>query len=56
MLRHVRVVAVVCPLSRIDTLITDDTAPPDALAMLRDAGVNVVTVPITKAQTADSAA
>jgi DeoR family ulaG and ulaABCDEF operon transcriptional repressor len=33
---------VVCPLSRIDTLITDASAPPSALAMLRDAGVKVV--------------
>ena len=30
---------VVCPLSRVDTLITDEAAPPEALAMLREAGV-----------------
>ena len=33
---------VVCPLSRIDTLITDPSAPTAALAMLREAGVKVV--------------
>ena len=33
---------VVCPLARIDTLITDPSAPPAALAMLRDGGVRVV--------------
>jgi DeoR family transcriptional regulator, ulaG and ulaABCDEF operon transcriptional repressor len=35
---------VVCPLSRIHTLVTDTEAPPDALAMLRDAGVRTVVV------------
>jgi DeoR family transcriptional regulator, ulaG and ulaABCDEF operon transcriptional repressor len=45
---------VVCPLSRIDTVITDDTAPVEALAMLREAGVAVV---VTSAATrSDSAA
>jgi DeoR family ulaG and ulaABCDEF operon transcriptional repressor len=33
---------VVCPLTRIDTLITDPSAPLAALAMLREAGVKVV--------------
>ena len=33
---------VVCPLSRIDTLITDPTAPAEALDMLNAAGVRVV--------------
>ena len=36
---------VVCPLTRIDTLITDDAAPKEALSMLRDAGVNVIVAP-----------
>jgi len=35
---------VVCPLSRINTLITDTDAPPAALAMLREAGVEVIVV------------
>ena len=35
---------VVCPLSRIHTLITDSAAPPEALAMLRDAGVRTIVV------------
>jgi DeoR family ulaG and ulaABCDEF operon transcriptional repressor len=35
---------VVCPLSRIDTLITDAEAPGAALDMLRDQGVHVVVV------------
>jgi len=42
---------VVCPLSRIDTLITDTEAPPAALDMLRDQGVHVVVVPTTGADT-----
>lgn len=37
---------VVCPLSRIDTLITDASAPRDALAMLREAGVAIVVAPL----------
>jgi DeoR family ulaG and ulaABCDEF operon transcriptional repressor len=32
---------VVCPLSRIDILITDNAAPAAALDMLREAGVQV---------------
>jgi DeoR family transcriptional regulator, ulaG and ulaABCDEF operon transcriptional repressor len=36
---------VVCPLSRIDTLITDEAAPAEALAMLREAGVQVIVAP-----------
>lgn len=36
---------VVCPLSRLDTLITDTSAPSEALAMLREEGVNVVVAP-----------
>ncbi len=45
---------VVCPLSRIDTLITDEATPAEALAMLREAGVAVVVAPIAGA--ANSAA
>jgi DeoR family ulaG and ulaABCDEF operon transcriptional repressor len=33
---------VVCPLNRIDTLITDENAPRDALAMLEAAGVKTI--------------
>jgi DeoR family ulaG and ulaABCDEF operon transcriptional repressor len=33
---------VVCPLSRISTVITDAEAPKQALDMLRDAGVEVM--------------
>jgi DeoR family transcriptional regulator, ulaG and ulaABCDEF operon transcriptional repressor len=35
---------VVCPLSRVHTLITDSAAPPEALAMLADAGVHTIVV------------
>ena len=35
---------VVCPLSRIHALITDPAAPPEALAMLREAGVETIVV------------
>ena len=35
---------VVCPLMRIHTLITDRSAPPEPLAMLRDAGVQTIIV------------
>ena len=42
---------VVCPLSRIDTLITDETAPPDALAMLREAGVETIVVDVDASAT-----
>jgi len=35
---------VVCPLSRIGALITDSAAPPEALAMLREAGVETIVV------------
>ena len=35
---------VVCPLSRIHALITDRAAPPEALAMLRGAGVETIVV------------
>jgi len=34
----------VCPLSRIGALITDSAAPPEALAMLREAGVETIVV------------
>lgn len=34
--------AVVCPLDRVDVLVTDDTAPADALASLRGSGMQVV--------------
>ena len=41
---------VVCPLTRIHALITDRAAPPEALAMLRDAGVETIVVdPETRA-------
>jgi DeoR family ulaG and ulaABCDEF operon transcriptional repressor len=42
---------VVCPLSRIDTLITDEAAPPEALAMLREAGVRSVVVDLAASDT-----
>jgi DeoR family ulaG and ulaABCDEF operon transcriptional repressor len=35
---------VVCPLTRIHALITDRAAPPEALAMLREAGVQTIIV------------
>jgi len=35
---------VVCPLSRISVLITDRAAPPAALEMLRESGVQTVLV------------
>jgi len=35
---------VVCPLSRIHALITDTNAPPEALAMLEEAGVRTIVV------------
>ena len=35
---------VVCPLSRIHALITEEAAPVEALAMLRDAGVETIVV------------
>ena len=35
---------VVCPLTRIHALITDRAAPPESLAMLRDAGVQTIVV------------
>ena len=37
---------VVCPLSRVHVLITDRNAPPEALAMLRDAGVETMIVDV----------
>ncbi len=35
---------VVCPLSRVSALITDSRAPPEALAMLAEAGVQTIVV------------
>jgi DeoR family transcriptional regulator, ulaG and ulaABCDEF operon transcriptional repressor len=35
---------VVCPLSRVHAVITDQAAPAEALAMLRDAGVEIIVV------------
>jgi DeoR family transcriptional regulator, ulaG and ulaABCDEF operon transcriptional repressor len=35
---------VVCPLSRIHALVTDQSAPPEALAMLREAGIETIVV------------
>jgi DeoR family ulaG and ulaABCDEF operon transcriptional repressor len=37
---------VVCPLTRIHTLITDSDAPGAALEMLRDKGVQVIVVDV----------
>ena len=37
---------ILCPLTRIDLLITDSSAPPDALAALREAGVKVAVVDV----------
>jgi DeoR family ulaG and ulaABCDEF operon transcriptional repressor len=39
---------VVCPLSRVDTLITDDAAPAAALALLREAGVKVMVASVQR--------
>jgi len=33
---------VVCPLSRVATVVTDDAAPQEAIAMLRSAGIEVI--------------
>ena len=38
---------VVCPLSRVSKLITDDRAPPAAIEMCQAAGIEVITVPVT---------
>lgn len=38
----------VCPLSRVDTVVTDDAAPPAALDMLRKAGIDVLAVPFDR--------
>jgi DeoR family ulaG and ulaABCDEF operon transcriptional repressor len=35
---------ILCPLERVTTVVTDDSAPDQALAMLREAGVGVVVV------------
>jgi DeoR family transcriptional regulator, ulaG and ulaABCDEF operon transcriptional repressor len=35
----------VCPLSRVDTLITDDAAPQSTLEVFRQAGIDVIVVP-----------
>jgi DeoR family ulaG and ulaABCDEF operon transcriptional repressor len=40
---------VVCPLSRIDVLVTDRGAPPEALEMLREAGVRAMIVDVESA-------
>ncbi len=37
---------ILCPLGRIDLLVTDSSAPPEALAMLRNAGVEVAVVEV----------
>lgn len=37
---------VVCPLERVDTLITDEATSPEALAMLAAAGVNTIVAPL----------
>jgi DeoR family ulaG and ulaABCDEF operon transcriptional repressor len=47
---HLRGSLIVCPLARITTLITDDGADPAALAMLRDAGIRTVVVPVPAAE------
>ena len=46
---------VVCPLSRVSTVITDDAAPPRSIAMLRAAGVEVVVVSVDARQKAQPA-
>jgi DeoR family ulaG and ulaABCDEF operon transcriptional repressor len=47
---------VVCPLSRIDLLITDSDAPDSALEMLREAGVRVQLVDVAASGLAPSRA
>jgi len=47
---------VVCPLSRISTLITDTSAPPSALDMLREAGVEVRLVEVDVSENPNSKA
>ena len=39
---------VVCPLARISTVITDETASPQSLDMLRSAGIEVILAPQNK--------
>ena len=43
---------ILCPLSRIDRLITDSSAPPEALKMLERAGVEAEVVEVDKAASA----
>ena len=47
---------ILCPLARIDRVVTDESAPPEALAMLADAGVAVEQVAIGPEAGADAAA
>lgn len=47
---------VVAPLSRVDTLITDEGAPEEALAMLRSAGVATIVVGLGKERASPHAA
>ncbi len=44
---------ILCALQRIDLLVTDSSAPPEALAMLRDAGVEVAVVEVAAAEGTD---
>ena len=37
---------VVCPLARVTTVVTDDSAPPESLDMLRAAGLEVIVAPV----------
>ena len=46
---------VVCPLARIHALITDPDAPPEALAMLKDAGVQTVVVDADETNSTEAA-
>ena len=43
---------ILCPLGRVTTVITDDSAPAQAVAMLREAGVAVVVVEVDGAERA----
>jgi DeoR family ulaG and ulaABCDEF operon transcriptional repressor len=46
----------VCQLSRVHTLITDDSAPPSMLDLIRAHGVNVIVVPLEQEEKSRSAA
>jgi DeoR family ulaG and ulaABCDEF operon transcriptional repressor len=46
-LRHSSLV--LCPLERVSTIITDDQIPPEARALVEDAGVELIVVPVPDA-------